>query len=109
LVEDFWSSEGDGNFGISGWGVCVIVNVSDVWIVRGEGFENVVVIIEIECDSVSQFFSPYLIIPVYIVFEIMYIKKLKKMRPKPHLVDMENFLVFRVKKERLEQSSIFVC
>jgi hypothetical protein len=75
LVEDFGSGESDGNFGISGWGISVIVNVSDVWIVWCEGFEDVVVIIEIECDSVSQCFSPYLTIPTYYLFEIMYIKK----------------------------------
>jgi hypothetical protein len=75
LVEDFGSGEGDGNFGISGWGIGVIDDVSDVWIVWCEGFEDVVVIIEIECDSVSQCFSPYLTIPTYYLFEIMYIKK----------------------------------
>jgi hypothetical protein len=75
LVEGFGGCEGDSDFGISGWGIGVIVNISDMWIVRGEGFENVVVIIEIECDSVSQYFSPYLIIPVYFVFKIMYIEK----------------------------------
>jgi hypothetical protein len=75
LVEGFGSSEGYSDFGISGWGIGVIVNVSDVWIVWCEGFEDVVVIIEIECDSVSQCFSPYLTIPTYYLFEIMYIKK----------------------------------
>ena len=58
LVEDFESSEGDGNFGISGRGIGVIVNVSDVGIVGGEGGEDVVVIVDIEGDGVSQCFSP---------------------------------------------------
>jgi hypothetical protein len=58
LVEGFGSGEGDGNFGISGWGIGGIVDVSDVWIVRYEGFEDIVVIIEIEGDGVSQCFSP---------------------------------------------------
>jgi hypothetical protein len=58
LVEGFGSGEGDGNFGISGWGIGVIVNVGNVWIVWYEGFEDIVVIIEIEGDGVSQCFSP---------------------------------------------------
>ena len=58
LVEDFGSGKGDSDFGISGWGVCVIKDVSDVWVVGGEGFEDVVVVVEIEGDGVSQCFSP---------------------------------------------------
>jgi hypothetical protein len=58
LVEDFESGKGDGNFGISGRGIGVIVDVGDVRIVWGESFENVVVIVEIESDGVSQCFSP---------------------------------------------------
>jgi hypothetical protein len=58
LVENGLVGEGDGNFGISGWGVSVIVNVGDIVIVWGEGFEDVVVIVEIEGDGVSQCFSP---------------------------------------------------
>jgi len=58
LVEDFESGEGDGNFGISGRGIGVIVDVSDMRIVWGESGENVVVIVEIESDGVSQCFSP---------------------------------------------------
>jgi hypothetical protein len=58
LVEDFESGEGDGNFGISGRGIGVIVDVSDMRILGSEGGEDVVVIIEIEGDGVSQCFSP---------------------------------------------------
>jgi hypothetical protein len=58
LVKNFRSGEGDGNFGISGWGIGVIINVGDVWIVWSKGFEDVVVIVEIESDGVSQCFSP---------------------------------------------------
>ena len=86
MIEDFGGCEGDCDFGISGRVISVIKDVSDVWIVGYECFEDVVVIVEIECNSVSQCFSPYLIIPVYIVFKIMYIGKLKKMRPKPHFL-----------------------
>jgi len=57
LVEDFGSGEGDGNFGISGRGVGVIVDVGDVGVVGGEGFEDIVVVVEIEGDG-SQCFSP---------------------------------------------------
>jgi hypothetical protein len=57
LVEDFGSGEDDGNFGISGWSIGVIVNVGDVWIVWGEGFEDVVVVVEIEGNG-FQSFSP---------------------------------------------------
>jgi len=58
LVEDFESGEGDGDGGISGGGVGVVVDVDDVRIVRSEGFENVVVIVEIECDGIGHVFSP---------------------------------------------------
>jgi hypothetical protein len=58
LVEDFESGKGNGNFGISGRGIGVIVDVGDVRVVGSEGFEDVVVIVEIEGDSVSQCFSP---------------------------------------------------
>ena len=75
LVEDFESGKGDGNFGISGRGIGVIVDVGDVRVVWGESFENVVVIVEIESDGVSQCFSPYLTLPTYFVFKIMYIEK----------------------------------
>jgi len=57
LVEDFESGEGDGDGGISGGGVGVIVDVGDVRIVGGEGFEDIVVVVEIEGDG-SQCFSP---------------------------------------------------
>ena len=57
LVEDFGSGEGDGDFGISGRGVGVIVDVDDMGIVGSEGFEDVVVVVEIEGDG-SQCFSP---------------------------------------------------
>lgn len=57
LVEDFGSGEGDGNFGISGRGVGVIVDVGDVGVVGGEGFEDIVVVVKIEGDG-SQCFSP---------------------------------------------------
>jgi hypothetical protein len=56
-VENFEKSEGDGNGRISGRGIGVIVDIDDVRIVRSEGFENVVVIVEIEGDG-SQCFSP---------------------------------------------------
>ena len=71
MIENFESGEGDGDFGI---GVVGIVNdVGDVWIVWDEGFEDVVVIIEIESDSVSHnIFSFFIIGPPYIVFEILY-------------------------------------
>lgn len=56
LIEDFGIGEGDGNFGI---GVVGVVNdVSDVRVVRGEGGEDVVVVVEIEGDGVGQCFSP---------------------------------------------------
>ena len=57
LVEDFESGEGDGDFWISGRGVGVIVDVDDMGIVGSEGFEDVVVVVEIEGDG-SQCFSP---------------------------------------------------
>ena len=57
LVEDFGSGKGDGDFGISGRGVGVVVDVDDMGIVGGEGFEDVVVVVEIEGDG-SQCFSP---------------------------------------------------
>ena len=58
MVEDFGSGEGDGNGRISGKGVSGIFDISDVWIVRGEGGKDVMVIVEIEGDGVSQCFSP---------------------------------------------------
>jgi hypothetical protein len=57
LVENFEGGEGDGDGGISGGGVGVVVDVGDVGVVGGEDFENVVVIVEIEGDG-SQCFSP---------------------------------------------------
>ena len=54
LVENFESVEGDGDFGI---GVVGVVNdIGDVWIVWGESFEDVVVIVEIECDGIGHVF-----------------------------------------------------
>lgn len=58
MEENFGSGEGDGDFGISGRGVGVIVDVGDMGIVGGESGEDVVVIVEIEGDGVSQCFSP---------------------------------------------------
>lgn len=58
LVENGLVGEGDGNFRISGWGVGVIVDVGDIVIVGGEGGEDVVVVVEIEGDGMSQCFSP---------------------------------------------------
>jgi hypothetical protein len=58
LIENFESGEGDGNFWISGRGIGVIVDVSDMGIVGCEGFEDVVVVVEIEGDGVSQDISP---------------------------------------------------
>ena len=58
MVEDFGGGKGDSDFGISGWGISVIEDISDVWVVRGEGFEDIVVVVEIEDDSVNQCFSP---------------------------------------------------
>lgn len=57
MVENFEGGEGDGDGGISGGGVGVVVDVGDVGVVGGEDFENVVVIVEIEGDG-SQCFSP---------------------------------------------------
>ena len=57
LVEDFEGGEGDGDGGISGGGVGVVVDVGDVGIVGGEGFEDIVVVGEIEGGG-SQCFSP---------------------------------------------------
>lgn len=58
LVEDFGSGEGDGNFGIGVGVVGVIDDVGDVGVVGSESGEDVVVIVEIEGDGVSQCFSP---------------------------------------------------
>jgi hypothetical protein len=58
LCKNFGSGESDSNFRISGWGIGVIINVSDVWIVWGKGFEDVVVVVKIKSDGVSQCFSP---------------------------------------------------
>ena len=57
LVEEFGGGEGDGDGGISGRGVGVIVDVDDMGIVGGEGFEDIVVVVEIEGNG-SQCFSP---------------------------------------------------
>lgn len=57
LVEDFESGEGDGDGGISGGGVGVVVDVGDMGVVPGEGGEDIVVVVEIEGDG-SQCFSP---------------------------------------------------
>lgn len=56
LVDDVGVGEGDGDFGISVVGV--VNDVGDVVIVWGEGFEDVVVIVEIEGDGVGHVFSP---------------------------------------------------
>lgn len=58
LVENGLVGKSDGNFRISGWGVGVIVDVGDIVIVWGEGGEDVVVIVEIEGEGMSQCFSP---------------------------------------------------
>lgn len=58
LVEDFGSGEGDGNFGIGIRVVSVIDDVGDMGVVGSEGGEDVVVVVEIEGDGVSQCFSP---------------------------------------------------
>ena len=58
MVENFWGGEGDGNFGISGWCVGVIEDVSDGIVVWGKGGEDVVVVVEIEDDGGSQDVSP---------------------------------------------------
>jgi len=57
LIEDFEGGEGDGDGGISGGGVGVVVDVGDMGVVPGEGGEDVVVVVEIEGDG-SQCFSP---------------------------------------------------
>lgn len=57
LVEDFEGGEGDGDGGISGRGVGVVVDVDDMGVVGGEGGEDVVVVVKIEGDG-SQCFSP---------------------------------------------------
>lgn len=56
MVDNIGVGEGDGNFGISVVGV--VNDVGDVVIVWGEGFEDVVVIVEIEGDGVGHVFSP---------------------------------------------------
>ena len=56
LVDDIGVGEGNGDFGISVVGV--VNDVGDVVIVWGEGFEDVVVIVEIEGDGVGHVFSP---------------------------------------------------
>ena len=58
LVEDFGGCEGDRDVGISVRVVGVIEDVSDMLVIGCEGFEDVVVIIEIEVNGVSQCFSP---------------------------------------------------
>ena len=50
--------EGDGDGGISGWGVGGVLNVGDGIVVVGKGGEDVVVVVEIEGDGVSQDISP---------------------------------------------------
>lgn len=57
MIEDFEGGEGDGDGGISGGGVGVVVDVGDMGVVPGEGGEDVVVVVEIEGDG-SQCFSP---------------------------------------------------
>jgi len=57
LIEDFEGGEGDGDGGISGGGVGVVVDVGDMGVVPGEGGEDIVVVVEIEGDG-SQCFSP---------------------------------------------------
>ena len=51
LVEDFGGGEGDGDAGISVCGVRGVVDVDDVGIVGGEGFEDIVVVGENEGDG----------------------------------------------------------
>ena len=63
--------EGNGNFGISVVGV--IGDVCNIRIVGGESFENVVVVVEIEGEGISQDFSPFVIFLSYISFHKMYI------------------------------------
>ncbi len=57
LVEVFGGGKGDGDGGISGGGIGVVVDVGDVGVVGGEGGEDIVVVVEIEGDG-SQCFSP---------------------------------------------------
>jgi hypothetical protein len=57
-VADFGEGKGDGNGRISGRGIGVIFDVDDVGIVGGEGFEDIVVVVEIEGDGVGHVFSP---------------------------------------------------
>ena len=57
MIEDFEGGEGDGDGGISGGGVGVVVDVGDMGVVPGEGGEDIVVVVEIEGDG-SQCFSP---------------------------------------------------
>ena len=52
FVENFESGEGDGDMGVSVWSVGIIVDVDDVGIVWGEGFEDIVVVGEYEGDGV---------------------------------------------------------
>jgi hypothetical protein len=47
-------SDGDGRVRIFG----VIIDFGDIVIIRCESFEDIVVIVEIESDGVSQCFSP---------------------------------------------------
>jgi hypothetical protein len=56
FFEDGGVDEGDGDGGVRVLGV--IVDFGDIVIVGSEGFEDIVVIIEIEGDGVGQCFSP---------------------------------------------------
>jgi hypothetical protein len=58
LEENFGSGESDGDSRKIVVRIVGIVDVGDVGIVRSESGENVVVIVEIEGDSVGHVFSP---------------------------------------------------
>jgi hypothetical protein len=56
FVEDRGVNESDGDGRVRIFGV--IIDFGDIVIIRCESFEDIVVIVEIESDGVSQCFSP---------------------------------------------------
>lgn len=56
--EDIGVDESDGDSGKVVVGMVVIVDGGDIGIVRSKGGKDIVVVVEIEGDGVSQCFSP---------------------------------------------------
>lgn len=56
--EDVGVDKGDSDSGKVIVGMVVVVDRGDIGIVRGESGEDIVVVVEIEGDGVSQCFSP---------------------------------------------------